>query len=218
LNRAVSAASPKKAKQSDRFRTLADRYRNHPAIRQVVYRFLALLGASLVTGMIVVACERPEYLALNSASNGRGIEVMQVIAQAKASRGADIAVLTEAQINDYLRLRAGPKGFFAGDWCRFDGVQLTFRPGVCYASTRYVLFGLEFYLSGTYRAGEDAGRPTFKNRGGAIGRLPVAPILMTIGQQLFFGELWQGLVPERETINRFGRVEFGQATVTLVPQ
>jgi hypothetical protein len=214
----VSAASPKKEKQSDRLRSLAERYRNHPAVRRFLRRLLLLLCASLAAGMVVAACKRPEYLSANPVTGERGIEVMQVIAQAKASRGADIAVLTEAQINSYLRQRAGPRGFFAGDWCRFDGVLLTFRPGVCYASTRYVLFGLEFYLSGTYRSREDAGRPVFKNNGGAIGRMPIAPILMTLGQQLFFGELWRGLVPERETINRFGRVKFGQATVTLEPQ
>jgi hypothetical protein len=170
-----------------------------------------------VAAMLIVICERPEHLPANLAGGGKGIEVMQVIAQAKASRGADVAELTEVQINDYLRQRAGPKGFLFGDWCRFDGLFLSFRPGVCYTSTRYVFFGLEFYLSGTYGAGEEAGRPTFKNRGGAIGRMPMAPIFMTVGQQLFFGELWRGLVLERETINRFGKVEFGQGTMRLVP-
>lgn len=142
---------------------------------------------------------------------------MQVIAQAKASRGADVAELTETKINEYLRQRAGPKGFFLDDWCRFDGVSLSFRSGVCYTFTRYVFFGLEFYFSGIYSAEEDAGRPSFKNHGGAIGRMPVAPVLVTIVQELFFGETWRGFVLERETINRFGKVEFGQGTVRLVP-
>jgi hypothetical protein len=109
-----------------------------------------------------------------------------------------------------------PKAFSFGDWCRFGGVFLSLRSGVWLRFDAVRLFGVQFYLSGTYGAGEEAGRPTFKNRGGAIGRMPVAPIFMTVGQQLFFGELWRGLVLERETIKRFGKVEFG-GTVRLVP-
>jgi sarcosine oxidase delta subunit len=213
----VTAAPPKKRKNSDRLRSIAERYRNHPAIRHFALRFLLVLGISLVAAIILAIFERPDHLPANSTGSGKGIEVMQVIAQAKASRGADVAELTEAEINDYLRQRAGPRGFLFGDWCRFDGVLLSFRSGVCYAFTRYVFFGLEFYLSGTYNATEDAGRPTFKNHGGAIGRLPVAPAFMAMAQELFFGEIWRGLILERETINRFGKVEFGQGTVRLVP-
>jgi hypothetical protein len=47
--------------------------------------------------------------------------------------------------------------------------------------------------------------------------MPVAPAFMRIAQELFFGETWRGLMLERETINRFGQVEFGQGTVRLVP-
>jgi hypothetical protein len=110
-----------------------------------------------------------------------------------------------------------PEDFFSAMGCRFDGVLLSFRPGVCYTFTRYVFFGFEFYLSGIYSAGEDAGRPIFQNHGGAIGRMPVAPVFMRIAQELFFGETWRGLRLEREAVNRFGKVEFGQGTVRLVP-
>jgi sarcosine oxidase delta subunit len=213
----VTAAPPKKAKNTERLRSIAERYRNHPAIRHFLLRLLAVVGASLLMGILVLVCERPDHLPSNSAGNGKGIEVMQAIAQAKASRGADVAELTEAEINGYLQQRAGPRGFFFGDWCRFDGVLVSFRSGVCYTFTRYVFFGLEFYFSGIYSAGEDAGRPIFKNHGGAIGRMPVAPVFMKIAQELFFGETWRALILERETINRFGKAEFGQGTVKLVP-
>jgi hypothetical protein len=168
-------------------------------------------------GVLVLVCERPDHLPAVSAGNGKGIEVMQVIAQAKASRGADVAELMEPEMNGYLHQRTGPRGFLFGDWCRFDGVLLSFRSGVCYTFTRYVFFGFEFYLSGIYSAGEDAGRPVFQNHGGAIGRMPVAPIFMRLAQELFFGETWRGLMLERETINRFGKVEFGQGVVRLLP-
>jgi sarcosine oxidase delta subunit len=69
-------------------------------------------------GVLVLICERPDNLPANPAGNGKAIEVMQVIAQAKASRGADVAELTEAEINRYLHQRAGPRGFLFGDWCR----------------------------------------------------------------------------------------------------
>jgi sarcosine oxidase delta subunit len=215
-HRPVTAAPPKK-RNADRLRSIAERYRSHPGIRHFLLRLLAVLGASFLMGVLVLICERPDHLPANPSGNREGIEVMQVIAQAKASRGADVAEMTEAEINGYLHQRAGPRGFLFGDWCRFDGVLLSFRSGICYTFTRYVFFGFEFYLSGIYRAEEDAGRPIFKNYGGAIGRMPVAPAFMRIAQELFFGETWRGLMLERETINRFGQVEFGQGTVRLVP-
>jgi hypothetical protein len=213
----VTAAPPKKTKNSDRFRSIAERYRNHPAVRHFLVRLSFVLGVSFLAGVFVLICERPDRLPASLPGNGKGFQVMQVIAQAKASRGADVAELTETEINGYLRQRAGPKGFLFGDWCRFDGVLLSFRSGVCYVFTRYVFFGLEFYLSGIYSAEEDAGRPAFKNHGGAIGRMPVAPLFMSVAQELFFGELWRGLILERETINRFGKLEFRPQTVILVP-
>ncbi len=128
----------------------------------------AVLGVSLLAGVLLLICERPDHLPANPPGPGKGIEV----AQAKASRGADVAELTEAEINGYLRQRADPRGFLFGDTCRFDGILLRFRSGVCYTFARFVFFGLEFYVCGIYSAEEDAGRPTFKNRGGAIGRMP----------------------------------------------
>ena len=142
---------------------------------------------------------------------------MQVIAQAKASRGADVAELTEAQINAYLRQRAGPRGFLFGDWYRFDGVLLSFRSGACYAFSRYVFFGFEFYLSGIYTAGEDAGRPIFQNRGGAIGRMPIAPVFMGLHRSCSLERPGEDCSSSERQLNRFGKVEFGQGTVRLVP-
>jgi len=63
----------------------------------------AVLGVSLLAGVLLLICERPDHLPANPPGPGKGIEVMQ----AKASRGADVAELTEAEINGYLRQRAG---------------------------------------------------------------------------------------------------------------
>jgi hypothetical protein len=89
---------------------------------------------------------------------------------------------------------------FSPTGAALTGVLLSFRSGACYAFSRYVFFGLEFYLSGIYTAGEDAGRPIFQNRGGAIGRMPIAPVFMGAAQELFFGETWRGLLLEREAV------------------
>ena len=91
---------------------------------------------------------------------------------------------------------------FSATGAGLTGVLLSFRSGACYAFSRYVFFGLEFYLSGIYTAGEDAGRPIFQNRGGAIGRMPIAPVFMGAAQELFFGETWRGLLLEREAVAR----------------
>jgi hypothetical protein len=144
------------------------------------------------------------------------MEVVQAMAQARASRGADLTELTEAQVNNYLAERAQPRGFL-GNLARFEGVRLQFAPGFCRVWTVYSVLGWRIYFRGLYSAGEDCGRPIFQNRGGAMGQLPLAPSVVGLIQASVFGKVWDGLTAERETINRFRIVEFGQQKITFLP-
>jgi hypothetical protein len=173
--------------------------------------------ASFVFGCLITICQPPENLPV-PGTPGNALAVMQVIAQAKASRGSDLAELSETDVNDYLAQRTAPRGFLFDNLCRFDGVLVSFRPKTCLVFTRYSVFGYPIYLSGSYIARDDFGRPAFSNRGGAIGRLAIAPVFMRIGQYLFFGQLWNGFGIERETLNRFREVEFEQGMVKLIPE
>jgi hypothetical protein len=173
--------------------------------------------ASFLFGCLITIFQPPEKLPVTS-SPGSALAVMQVIAQAKASRGGDVAELSEADVNDYLAQRTAPRGFLFGNLCRFDGVIVSFQPKACLVFSRYTLLGYPVYLSGAYTARDDYGRPAFDNRGGSIGRLAIAPLFMGVTQYLFFGELWKGFGIERETLNRFREVEFEQGMVKLVPE
>jgi hypothetical protein len=73
-------------------RSIAERYRNLSASGIFCPRLLAVLGASLLTGVLVMICECPDHLPANP-TGGKGIEVMQVIAQAKASRGGTLRLV-----------------------------------------------------------------------------------------------------------------------------
>jgi hypothetical protein len=173
--------------------------------------------ASFFFGCLVTICQPPEKLPAPHSA-GSALAVMQVIAQAKASRGSDVAELSDTDVNDYLAQRAAPRGFLFNNLCRFDGVIVSFQPKICRVFTRYLIFGYPIYLSSGYTAREDFGRPAFDNLGGAIGRLPIAPVFMGIAQYPLFGELWNGFGIERETLNRFRKVEFDQGMVRLEPE
>jgi hypothetical protein len=187
------------------------------SVRHFLNRLVGVVIASFVLGCLITIARPPETL-LTPGTPGNALAVMQVIAQAKASRGSDVAELSEADVNDYLSQRTAPRGFLFDNLCRFDGVLVSFRPKSCLVFTRYFVFGYPIYLSGTYTARDDFGRPAFTNRGGAIGRLAIAPLFMGIVQYVFFGELWGGFGIERETLNRFREVEFEQGMVKLVPE
>jgi hypothetical protein len=188
------------------------------ALRHFLNRAVGILIGSFLVGCLITVCLPPDGLpAPAPQSVGNGLAVMQVIAQAKASRGSDVAELSEAEMNDYLAQRAAPRGFLFDDICRFDGVVVSFQPGICLVFTRYSIFGCPIYLNGRYSAREDFGRPAFDNRGGAIGRLAIAPAFMQIVQYPFFGELWNGFGIEREALNRFRKVEFEKGLVRLEP-
>jgi hypothetical protein len=187
------------------------------ALRHFVNRLVGIVIAGFFFGCLVLICQPPEKLPA-PRSGGNGLAVMQVIAQAKASRGSDVAELSEADVNDYLAQRTAPRGFLFNNLCRFDGVMVSFQPKICRVYSRYSIFGYPIYFSGTYTARDDFGRPAFNNRGGAIGRLAIAPAFMGIIQYPFFGELWNGFGIERETLNQFRSVEFEQGAVRLLPE
>lgn len=187
------------------------------ALRHFLNRLVGIVIAGFFFGCLVLICQPPEKLPAPH-SGGTGLAVMQVIAQAKASHGSDVAELLEADVNDYLAQRTAPRGFLFNNLCRFDGVTVSFEPKACRVYSRYSIFGYPIYLSGTYTARDDFGRPAFNNRGGAIGRLAIAPVFMGIIQYPFFGELWNGFGIERETLNQFRSVEFEQGVVRLLPE
>jgi hypothetical protein len=186
-------------------------------IRHFLNRLAGVVIASFVLGCLFTICQPPEKLPV-PGSLGNALAVMQVIAQAKASRGGDVAELSEADVNTYLAQRTAPRGLLFDNLCRFDGVLISFQPKICLFFTRYSVFGYPIYLSGNYTAHDDFGRPAFSNHGGAIGRLAIAPFFMGMAQYLFFGELWNGFGIERETLNRFREVEFDQGLVKLIPE
>jgi hypothetical protein len=187
------------------------------ALRHFLTRLVGVVIAGFSFGCLVLICQPPAKLPA-AHSGGNALAVMQVIAQAKASRGSDVAELSEADVNDYLAQRTAPRGFLFDNLCRFDGVTLSFQPKVCLVFSRYSIFGYPIYLSGAYTARDEFGRPAFDNRGGAIGRLAIAPVFMRILQYPFFAELWNGFGIERETLNQFRSVEFERGVVRLLPE
>jgi hypothetical protein len=191
--------------------------RYESVVRHFLSRLLSVVVVSFFFGCLITICQPPANLPV-AGSSADGLAVMQVIAQAKASRGSDVAELSESDVNAYLAQRTAPRGFLFDNLCRFDGVMVSFQPKICHVFTRYSIFGYPIYLSGTYTARDDFGRPAFDNRGGSIGRLAIAPAFMGAAQYLFFGELWNGFGIERETLNRFRRVEFEQGLVRLDPE
>jgi hypothetical protein len=187
------------------------------ALRHFLNRLVGVVIAGFFFGCLVLIYQPPAKLPAPH-SGGNALAVMQVIAQAKASRGSDVAELSEADVNDYLAQRTAPRGFLFDNLCRFDGVTVSFQPKVCLVFSRYSIFGYPIYLSGAYSARDEFGRPAFDNRGGAIGRLSIAPVFMRILQYPFFAELWNGFGIERETLNQFRSVEFEQGLVRLLPE
>jgi hypothetical protein len=101
------------------------------SVRHFLNRLAGVVIASFVLGCLFTICQPPEKLPA-PGSPGNGLAVMQVIAQAKASRGEDVAELSEADVNAYLAQRTAPRGFLFDNLCRFDGVLVSFQPKTCF--------------------------------------------------------------------------------------
>src|SRR6201986_2910449 len=176
----ISAKSPKAAAVSfEKFDS---------ALRHFLNRLVGIVIAGFFFGCLALICQPPEKLPA-PPSGGNGLAVMQVIAQAKASHGSDVAELSEAEVNDYLAQRTAPRGFLFNNLCRFEGVIVSFQPKVCRVYSRYSIFGYPIYLCGAYTARDDFGRPAFDNRGGAIGLVAIEPVFMRFLQHPFLADL-----------------------------
>src|SRR5215469_9919007 len=77
------------------------------ALRHFLNRLVGIVIAGFFFGCLFLICQPPEKMPAPH-SGGNALAVMQVIAQAKASRGSDVAELSEVDVNDYLAQRTAP--------------------------------------------------------------------------------------------------------------
>ncbi len=143
-----------------------------------------------------------------------GIELEQA---AEAPRPQRLAY-TEDDVNGYLRNTIRPKkggGGIAGDSIQFGGAFVDFREGQVATHMSQRLFDYPFYASAIYRVATEQDQIAAKNEGGAIGRLPIHPMIMQHADMMF-SPVWEALKREKKSVGEMQSIAFHDKQVVMV--
>jgi hypothetical protein len=123
---------------------------------------------------------------------------------------------SEEQVNAYLTYSLKSKQAALSKVLQFERALMGFDERLARVTIERSLFGFSIFTSGAYDASIANGKIVAKNKGGAIGRLPIHPAIMQYGDMLF-ADLWTALERDRKTIAKLGAIEFRPKLVVLRP-
>ncbi len=124
---------------------------------------------------------------------------------------------TEAQVNAYLGSALKSKQSALNKYLQFERATVSFDENFFRITAQRSLFGFSVYTATASKVTLQNGAIAATNIGGAIGRLPVHPMLMKYGDVLFT-DLWGALDRERKSVAKMDRIEFHPQQVVLVPK
>ena len=122
---------------------------------------------------------------------------------------------SQDQINAYLAYRLiSKKAALTYPFLTFVRATASFREGACTIAMERSLFGYSIFSRTSHRVETNAGKIAATNVGGWIGRLPIHPAIMQLGD-IIFADLWSALERERKLIGKMGAVNFHDGSVTI---
>ena len=121
---------------------------------------------------------------------------------------------TEDQVNQYLGYALKSKQTALSSYLTFERAVVAFEQDLCRVTIQRSLYGLPVSTTAAFTATVADSGLVLKNRGGAIGRMPVHPFLMQYGG-FMFSDLAAVLDRERKTIAKLAAVEFQPKTVVF---
>ena len=124
---------------------------------------------------------------------------------------------TEAQVNAYLGTALKSKQAALSKLLNFERAIVKFDENICSITAERSLFGFSLFTTTSSKVTLQNNTLTAANNGGAIGRLPIHPLLMKYADFLF-ADLWAALDRERKSVAKMGAIEFQKQAVVLTPK
>lgn len=205
-----SAIAKAKAKADDpkvtqrRLQAMFDARR---ARRKQMFFLIAKVGLSALAVATIVQMVRPPDLPAAKPNAG--------ILSAQISLDLDNAAMdprvgpvrySEEQVNGYLGYAMKNKQTALSKYVKFERLVVGFDEGACRATVERSLYGFPIYTSVAFAPAVNGTAITVKCRGGAIGRLPIHPMLMQYGD-ILFADVRTALEREKKSIVKLGAVE-----------
>lgn len=124
---------------------------------------------------------------------------------------------SDDQINQYLGYSLKSKQTVLSSYLNFERAVVAFEQDLCRLTVERSFSGFSVYTTTAFSAAVQDGALTVKNRGGAIGRMPVHPLLMQYSG-LLFSDLAAVVERERKSVAKLGSVNFEPKLVVLTPR
>lgn len=124
---------------------------------------------------------------------------------------------TQDQVNSYLasglRRKDAPS---RSNFFPVHRVLVQFQEGLCtVAIERQLIAGFVLASESSYRVRTENGQIFAEATGGSIGRMPIHPMLLKMGNPLL-QPLWKWLARERNSVTKMSAIEFHPNSVTLI--
>jgi hypothetical protein len=198
----------------DRLRKMLDPQR--AKIRHLFFKTSKVILAALLTAAVVQMILPPDAPPPPKAGEFPP-QITLDVENALLNHSTAPMQYTEAQVNAYLASALKSKQTALNKYLQFERATVNFDENICRVTLQRSLFGLSVYTATASKVTLQNGAIAATNVGGAIGRLPVHPMLMKHCDVLF-SDLWTALDRERKSVAKMDRIEFHPQQVVLVPK
>ena len=215
LDRSVLAKAPQKTEDPNatqkRVKSMFD-----PGRALMKKRFFdtskMILGALLAAALIQMI--RPPDLPEKPREAMLPVQISLDLENASMTPGSPQLRYTDEQVNQYLGYSLKSKQTVLSKYLNFERAVVAFEQDLCRLTVERSLFGFPIYTSTFFNAAIQNDTLVIKNRGGAIGRMPVHPMLMQYGDFLF-SDLAAVVERERKSVAKLAAVNIEPKLIVL---
>lgn len=124
---------------------------------------------------------------------------------------------SDEQLNQYLGYALKSKQAALSSYLNFERAVVALEQDLCRVAVERSLYGFSFYTSTAFSVTAAESGLVVKNKGGAVGRMPVHPLLMQYSG-ILFSDVAAVLERERKSLAKLGAIELQPKLVVLTPR
>ena len=207
LDRSVLAKAPQKTEDPNatqrRVKSMFDPGR---ALMKKRFFDISKLVLGALAAAAVIQMIRPPDLPAKPEVSMLPVQISLDLENASMTPGSPQLRYSDDQINQYLGYSLKSKQTALSSYLTFERAVVAFEQDLCRLTVERSLYGFSVYTSTFFNAAIENDGLVVKNRGGAIGRMPVHPVLMQYGG-FMFSDLAAVVERERKSVAKFAAVD-----------
>ena len=218
LDRSVLAKAPQKTEDPNatqqRVKSMFDP--RGALLKKRFFDVSKLILGAVATAAIIQMIRSPD-LPEAPKSPMLPVQISLDIESAAMTPGSPQLRYTEEQVNQYLGYSLKSKQTALSKYLTFGRAVVFFEQDLCRLTVERSLYGYPLCTSTYFSPSIQNDALVIKNRGGAIGRMPVHPMLMEYSAPLF-SDLATVVERERKSVAKMAAIALEPKLITLTPR